>query len=293
MLLLPKFEFHEPKTLKEALSILSTLGAKAKVIAGGTDLMVNMKKKVVSPQNLISLSCIKELNEVKETKSEIRIGACFTVADLITSSIIKKKLPALSSAADNLGSPLVRNLATIGGNVCSARPAADLPPALMVYNAKIIIKGKKGERSLSLEEFFKGPGKTALKPDELVTEFRIKIPKALSGAGYNNIGIRKGHDCNLVNVASSISIDEKGIIKSAQVAMGCVGPTHLRALSAEKVLYGQKATDALFEKAAEAAMKDSTPITDFRASGDYKKAMVGVLTRRTLEIAFKDAKKRK
>lgn len=288
-MLLPKFDFHEPKTLNEACQILAAYGVKAKLIAGGTDLMVNMKKKILSPEQVISISRIGELKKLDTSGDSIRIGSCFTVADLSTSDTIQKHLSALGEGAKNLGTPLIRNLATIGGNLGSARPAADLPPALMAYGAQVVLNSLSGERTLSLDKFFLGPGFTAAKPDEILSEIQIPAPLPNSGAGYINIGIRKGQDCNLVNVASFIALDTDGTIRNARIVMGCVGPIPLRASSAEKMLIGQKPESALFARAGAAASLDSTPIDDFRGTAAYKRDMVGVLTRRTLDIAFREA----
>ena len=288
-MLLPKFDFHEPKTLNEACQILAAYGVKAKLIAGGTDLMVNMKKKILSPEQVISISRIGELKKLDTSGDSIRIGSCFTVADLSTSDAIQKHLSALGEGAKNLGTPLIRNLATIGGNLGSARPAADLPPALMAYGAQVVLNSLSGERTLSLDKFFLGPGFTAAKPDEILSEIQIPAPLPNSGAGYINIGVRKGQDCNLVNVASFIALDTDGTIRNARIVMGCVGPIPLRASSAEKMLIGQKPESALFSRAGAAASLDSTPIDDFRGTAAYKRDMVGVLTRRTLDIAFREA----
>ncbi|MDM8526232.1 xanthine dehydrogenase family protein subunit M [Desulfococcaceae bacterium HSG8] len=288
-MLLPKFDFHEPSTIAEACQIMAEYGQKARLIAGGTDLMVNMKKKVLSPEHLVSLARIDELKNADSSGDVVKIGACFTVAELAESEMIRNKLGALNTGARALGSPLIRNLATIGGNIGTARPAADLPPSLMVYDAKVVLKNSSGERSVSLNDFFKGPGLTEIQPDEILTEIIVDRSLPHSGAGYINLGIRKAQDCNLVNVASFIALDAPdGVIQTARVVMGCVGPVHLRATSAEKILIGEKPSDSLFAKAGDAAMGDCTPIDDFRGSAKYKKAMVGVLTKRTLGIAYKE-----
>ena len=291
-MLLPKFDFHEPKTVEEACQLLSEYGKKARPIAGGTDLMVNMKKKVVSPEHLVSLSRIDVLKSLAKAEGVLKIGACFTVADLIENQTVKETVSALKAGASALGSPLVRNLATIGGNLGSARPAADLPPSLMVYGATLVLKSNQGERSIPIGGFFKGPGATECRPDEFIVEIHIPVPPQAAGAGYINLGVRKAQDCNIVNVASYISLDANGVIETARVAMGCVGPTHLFSEGAAKVLVGERPDAKLFEKAAEAAQKDCMPITDFRGSAEYKRAMVGTLTRRTLRIALDEAKAR-
>jgi CO/xanthine dehydrogenase FAD-binding subunit len=241
---------------------------------------------------VVSISRIGELKNLDQSGDRIRIGACFTVAELITSDPIQKHLSALGEGAKNLGTPLIRNLATIGGNLGSARPAADLPPSLMAYGAQVVLRSLSGERTLSLDQFFLGPGFTAVKPDEILTEIQVPTPLPGSGAGYINIGVRKGQDCNLVNVAAFISLGPDGIIRNARIVMGCVGPIPLRARSAEKILIGQKPESALFSRAGAAASSDSTPINDFRGTAAYKRDMVGVLTRRTLGIAFHEATQR-
>lgn len=293
-MLLPKFDFHEPATVAEACQMMSEFGRKARPLAGGTDLMVNMKKKIISPEHLLSLSGIDELRETECSGKVLKIGSCFTVAELAESEAIRKHWSALCAGAKALGSPLIRNLATVGGNIASGRPAADLPPSLMAYNAKVLLKKSSGERLVPLDDFFKGPGLTELQADELLTEIQIETPPPYSGCGYINLGVRKAQDCNLVNVASFISLDHPdGVIDTARIVMGCVGPRHLRACSAEAFLVGKKASEEIFAQAGEEAMKDCSPIDDFRGSAEYKRAMVGVLTKRTLAIAYKEVRSEK
>lgn len=289
-MLLPKFEFHEPSTVAEACEILATYGAKAKLLAGGTDLMVNMKKKLVAPRHLICLSKIASLHGIEEKQGTIRIGGRHTVAELAVDTIVEKKLGALRSGARALGSPLVRNRATIGGNIGSARPAADLPPSLIAYGAVAVLESSSGTRQVPLDAFFKGPGFTEIDAGEVLTEVRVPVPGHGQGAGYINLGVRKAQDCNVVNVASFIALNEKdGRIEKARIVMGSVGPTPLRANSAEAMLIGEKPDESLFLKASEAARQDCTPIDDFRGAASYRKAMVGVLTKRTLNIAYLQA----
>ncbi|BBO86227.1 dehydrogenase [Desulfosarcina ovata subsp. sediminis] len=289
-MLLPRFDFHEPASIDEACEIMATFGPKAKLLAGGTDLMVNMKKKILAPENLVCLSKIESMHGIAEKGDQIVIGGRYTVAELTTDPLVEKKLGALRSGARALGSPLVRNRATIAGNIGSARPASDLPPSLIAYGATVILVSSKGEREVLLGNFFKGPGFTELRPEEVLTEIRVPTPTDGQGAGYINLGVRKAQDCNVVNVASYIELDEKdGSIKKARIVMGSVGPTPLRAGTAESVLLGQKPDEALFLKAGEAARQDCTPIDDFRGSASYRKAMVGVLTKRTLDIAHRQA----
>ncbi len=290
-MLLPKFEFHEVSGISEACQILSEYGATAKPLAGGTDLLVNMKRNLLSPAHLVSLAKISELKQMSTDDGMIRIGAGVTVADIIESEMIQKKVSALAAGAAALGSPLIRNLATIGGNIGSARPAADLPPSLMAYGAQVVLKSVKGERKVPLAAFFRGAGLTEIMPDELITEFQVPVPPEGAGAGYINLGVRKAHDCNIVNVASFLALNADGTIQTARIVFGCCGPTHLTSANAEKTLLGNKPDEKSFEAAAQAAQKDSTPIDDFRGSAEYKSAMVKVLTKRTLDIALEQARK--
>ncbi len=248
-MLLPRFDFHEPTTVAEACRMMAEFGETARPIAGGTDLLVNMKKKILAPRHLVSLARIDALRSLGAVNGHMAIGPCVTVAELAESAAVKKNLSALRAGARSLGTPLIRNLATIGGNIGSARPAADLPPSLMVYGTTLVLTRGDASRQLPIGDFFKGPGMTAIAPGEILSDIRVEVPGPLSGAGYINIGARKSQDCNIVNVAAFITLDARdGIVVEARIAMGCVGPTHLRAPSAERVLVGQKPGDALFAR---------------------------------------------
>ena len=201
-----------------------------------------MKKKVLSPGHLVSLGRLAELSRLERSNGTLWIGAGVTVSEIVASAAAAKAAGALGQAARELGTPLIRNLATIGGNIGSARPAADLPPSLLVYGAELVLAGISGERRLPIAEFFKGPGLTAARADELITAIVIEVPRGYSGAGYLNLGVRKAQDCNIVNVASFLELDEKAeCIRTARIALGSVGPTPLRCLKAETLLAGRKA----------------------------------------------------
>lgn len=289
-MLLPRFDFHAPDSLQEALEILAAHEDRAKVIAGGTDLMVNMKNKVVRPEHLVSLARIDSLSALTGQNGSVCIGAAVTVDELARSETVCGTISALADGARALGTPLIRNRATIGGNIGSARPAADLPPALMAYGASVVLMGSGTERVVPLERLFKGPGLTNLAPGECITEIRVPKPPDGAGAGYINLGVRKSQDCNIVNVASYLCLDGDGSIADARIVMGSVGPTPLRAPSAEALLKGEQPDEALFARAGESAAGDSTPILDFRGSAQYRRDMVAVLTKRTLALALKEAR---
>ena len=292
-MILPKFEFHEPATIGEACELMAHYRGKARLLAGGTDLLVNMKKKILSPERLVSLGRIPELSRLERSNGTLWIGAGVTVSAIAASETVDRDVPALGQGARALGTPLIRNLATIGGNIGSARPAADLPPALIAYDAVLVLQSAAGERRLPIADFFKGPGQTAAREAELIAAVAIRVPVGCAGAGYLNLGVRKAQDCNIVNAASFLELDERAeIIRAVRVALGSVGPTPLRSPSAEAVLIGQKPTEALFDLAADAARRDCSPILDFRGSAEYRRDMVGVLTRRTLSMALAEARSR-
>ena len=289
-MLLPKFEYYEPGRLSEACALMAELGEGARPLAGGTDLLVNMKKNLIKPRHVVYLGRIKEITSLKQDSKGFSLGSFMNIADIAGSPLISDKLPALSEGAAGLGSPLVRNLATIGGNIASARPAADMPPPLMVYGARIKLNRKGRSRLIAIEEFFTGPGKTLLKAGEILSEIIIDEPPVFSGASYIKFGMRRALEISLVSAASFISLESpEGIITKARIALGAVGPVPLRARSAEAVLVGEKPSASLFERAADAAVTDARPIDDFRGSAEYRRDMVKVLTRRTLEAALKRA----
>lgn len=290
---LPKFEFHEPTTVSKACEVMGHLGATARLLAGGTDLVVNMKKKVVRPDHVVSLGRIDILKGIIEGNGLLTIGACVTAAELAGSQVIRRKLAALADGAGVLGSPLIRNLATVAGNLVSARPAADLPPPLMVYGARAMLSKTSGERSVELKDFFVGPGKTVMDPDEILTRITIVVPQGRYGDSYIKLGVRQTLEISLVNVAAFIQLDgPDGSIAKARIVLGSVGPIPLRAVSAEKALMGQSPSDALFARAGEAAAGDAKPIDDFRGSAEYRRDMVAVLTKRALNAALDRARSR-
>jgi CO/xanthine dehydrogenase FAD-binding subunit len=286
---LPEFLYHVPATLNEACQLMAQLGEDGRPLAGGTDLIVNMRKGLISPKNVVSLGRIEELNKIDHSGGLTRVGACLKVSDLVRSKPVSSRYNALRLGAGSLGSPLIRNLATIGGNLVTGRPAADLPPPLMALGARLLFRSVSGKREVPLQEFFHGPGLTAIGKDEILTEILLPEPPSNSGSGYIKLGVRKALEISIVNAASFISLDrESGKIRSARVVLGAVAPTPIRAWSAEKILIGEKPDEELFIKAGEAASEESKPIDDFRGSAGYRRDMVKILTQRSLHIAFDD-----
>jgi aerobic carbon-monoxide dehydrogenase medium subunit len=292
-MLLPKFDYHEPRSVDEATRLLDEIGKEASVLAGGTDLLVNMKMGKTAPKHIVSLSRIEDLKGVKREQGSLTLGACVTAGELKEQEEIKSEFNGLCQSAGSLGSPLIRNLATVGGNIVTARPAADLPPSLMAYGASIVLKKEKGERIIPLEGFFKGPGQTAIEAQEILCGVVLIEPPPYSGGGYVKLGVRKALEISLVNVAAFIALDgPNGPIKEARIVLGAIAPMPIRSPSAEAVLMGERPDDELFEEAGTAASKDAKPIDDFRGSADYRREMVKVLTRRALKLAYEEAKLR-
>ncbi|MGD8388665.1 MAG: xanthine dehydrogenase family protein subunit M [Desulfobacteraceae bacterium] len=284
-MLLPRFEFHEPRTMADACRLMGELGEKARPLAGGTDLLVNMKKKLLAPEHLVSLGRIEPLSELRTENNGLRLGAGLTAAEIAESPDVKDRFPALAEGASRLGSPLIRNLATVAGNLASARPAADFPPPLIAYGARVVVRNASGEKTLPLEELFRGPGVTVLGPEDLMEAVQLDAPEERSGAAYLKLGVRQTLEISIVNVAAYLGLEDQKI-QSARIVLGAVAPIPMRAPSAEKALIGEAPSPALFVKAAEAAAVDAKPIDDFRASAAYRRDMVRTLTRRALETAL-------
>ena len=291
-MLLPTFKLHEPDSIADALKLKESLGKDARLMAGGTDVLVLLKKKVIFTDTIISLSKIKDLSRISQTDSDVTVGACTTMAQLINNPVIQEKFSAIKTACESLGTHLIRNRATIGGNCCNASPAGDTMPALMIFDAKVLIESAEKKRELPIKDFFKGPGKTDLADNEIFTGFKLPIPPASSGAHYIQLGKRQSSEINVVNVGSFLEYDpDTKKIVNTRIALGSVAATPVRALKAEAVIKGKTAKEDTFYTAGETARKeDCTPIDDFRGSASYRQAMIGVLTKRTLQAAFEQAK---
>jgi len=284
-MLLPRFDYHMPMTLAEACSILETYGDEARVLAGGTDLLVDLKTGSIRAKHLVSLERL-ELSGVTQEQERIRIGSRSTVADLLSEDVVQRHLQPLMDGARSLGSPQIRNRATIGGNLCSARPAADLIPPLLVLDAEVYLSGPKGDRAMTLDAFILGPGRTALAPGEILEQIVVDLPRAAGGGAYLKLGVRRAMEIARVGVAVFLSLEEDGkTIRIARIALGAVGPRPIRALNAERVLTGSRADARTWEEAARTAVEHAAP----RTCHEFKCKAVAVLTRRALEQAWRKA----
>jgi len=287
---LPSFSLHRPKTLKEALELLEKL-EQAKPVAGGTDLLLLLRDGACKAKNLVDLSLIDELKYVEEGDGEIRIGAATTHNSLLQSSLIAEKAPALRDACAGIGSAQIRNLGTMGGNLCNASPAADTAPPLLTLDATVEIASFTGLRSIPLYNLFAGPKLNSLQPNEILTEIRFPVPPEGAGMSFQKIGRRRGYTISIVNAAAYVELDSD-FCRRAQLALGSVAPTPLRLRSLEEWLKDQKLTERLIEETVPACHRLVSPVDDIRASAEYRREMSCVLMRRALNEAWDRARRR-
>jgi CO/xanthine dehydrogenase FAD-binding subunit len=288
----PKFEYYEPKTLDAALSLLAEKGEATHVLAGGTDLLVKMNHGLLKPKAIIAIKGIQGLHQIRfHAKKGLTIGATALLAEVASHHDIRRHYPAVAYAAQETANVQIRNMGTVAGNLCNAAPSADNAPTLMAMGAEVTLASLKGERRLPLDQFFKGPGLTAVEPGEMMTSIFVPVPPPKSGASYKHLSARGKVDISGVCVAAMVTLNGAGC-REARIVLGAVAPTPMRATKAEGLLRGQPWTSELAEKAGDMAAKASKPISDVRASAAYRKKMVSVLTRRALEEAHERASKR-
>jgi carbon-monoxide dehydrogenase medium subunit len=279
----PSFAYHRPSSVEEACRLLAR-EPQAAVLAGGTDLMVHLGQswRGRRPPAVVNVKRIPGLDAIGVTESAVRLGALATLTALIEHAVIRREYPVLPFTARYMGSPAIRNLATVGGNLCNGSPAADLPPVLLALDAEVGIAGPDGERRLPLEAFFRGPGHTALRAGELLTWVEFPRRRPPWPIRYERLDVRRAMDIAIAGVALSIR-REGGGVAEARVALGAVAPTPLRARGAEAVLVAEGLSAAAIDRAAQRAMAVARPISDVRATAEYRWEMVGNLVRRGLE----------
>lgn len=285
-------EYFAPKTSAETLELVERLGSKAKILAGGTDLMVVMKAKAIQPECLIDINGVDEFKVIAcEPGKGAVIGTNVKMSEIQFSSVIKEKYPALAYATGEVGSSQVRNMASLGGNTCNASPAAETPTPLVALGAKVVLGSTAGERELPLENFITGVRKLELKAGEMLTKFVLPEPAKNSACRYAYMGRRGAMEIDSVNMAVNIELENDGAtVKNVKLVMGSVYPRPLVSEQVPALLVGKKLTDDLIEKAAEAAQGEAKPIDDIRASAEYRREIVKVLARRLLKEAFAAAK---
>jgi CO/xanthine dehydrogenase FAD-binding subunit len=280
---LPRFDYIVPKTLDEALKTLNKYKGASRLLAGGTDLIPQLRKREIdAPQWVVDLKEIDGLDAITCDGDGLRIGPLATINAIAQSPAVKERYPILAQAALSMASPQVRNRGTFAGNICSAVPSADSAPPLLALSASVKIRGLKKERVVPLEQFFTGPRSTVLKANEMLFEIIIPTPVPASRGVYLKLSPRHSMDLAIVGVAA-VGVCENGICKDIKIALGAVAPTPVRAPMAEAILQGKSVTPALITEAAKNAVTQCSPIDDHRASQEYRCDMIYVLTKRALD----------
>jgi len=283
------FEFFAVKDSHDAVALLAkhAVSSKVRVIAGGTDLLAELKFSPQSPNVVVDISRAEDLKSITLTDDGLSIGAVVTHSQIMQSPIIREMFPALVNAAHVIGAVQTRNLGTLGGNLVTAVPSMDGGPTLMALEAIVSIAGPEGRRQVPLNEFFVGPRKTVLKAHELLAEIIIPRQNLGKPAHFVKFGLRKGQALALVNAAASFWVDkERHTFVAPRIALGAVAPKVIRALQAEAYLEGREITPETMAEAGRVAVGDAKPISDFRASAGYRRNLVAVLTKRALEGAY-------
>jgi carbon-monoxide dehydrogenase medium subunit len=281
------FDYYAPKTLDEAVALLAEHGDDAKILAGGHSLIPAMRFRLALPEILVDINRIPDLEYVREENGHLKIGGLTRESALEESAVVQKKYPLLFDTAKVIADPLVRNLATVGGNLAHADPANDHPATMLAYGAEIVARGPDGSRTIPVDEFFVGLFENSLKSDEILTEIRIPTPRPGSGGAYVKLE-RKVGDYAVSAVAAQLTL-EGDTVTAARVGLTNVNPVPLRATEAEAELVGKAATEEVFEAAGQAAAAQCDPSADLRGSVDYKRDLTRVLTKRALHKAAERA----
>jgi carbon-monoxide dehydrogenase medium subunit len=279
------FDYHSPKTLSEAVALLGRLGEGAKVLSGGQSLLPLLKLRLGSAGHLVDIGRIPGLEYVKEEDGYLCIGGRTRESALEHSDVVKKRYPILADTAAVIADPLVRNMATVGGNLAHGDPANDHPATMLALGAEVVATGPKGERTIPIEKFFTGLFETALAHDEILTEIRVPKPPPKSGGAYVKLE-RKVGDFATAASAAFVVLGKNGEVERVGIGLTNAGLTPVKATSAEKALQGKKPTEAAIAEASRLAAKDASPSPDRRGDVEYKKEMARVLTARALKKAI-------
>src|SRR5881397_748487 len=286
------FEYHTPSTIGEATALLAKLGDDAKVLSGGQSLIPLMKLRLASPAHLVDINGIPGLSGIREADGFLRIGALTRESELEESEVVRSRYPLLHDTSKVIADPLVRNLATVGGNLAHGDPANDHPATMLALGAEIVAVGPKGERRVPIASFFTGPFATSLRPDEILVEIRIPSPPARSGGAYLKLE-RKVGDFATAAVAAQLTLGANGVCDQVGIGLTNVGLTPIKAARAEAALKGKTPDDATIKRAAELAAEASQPSADLRGPVEYKKDLIRVLTARALRKALERAGSRR
>lgn len=286
MSLLP-FEYLAPSSTAELAGLLAAHAGRARVLAGGTDLINWMAERVYQPACVIDVRGIAALAGIRyETGTGLIIGAATTIEAIERSAVLREHYPALCHAASQIGSPQIRAMATIGGNCCNASPCADMPPPLLTLEATAVLVSARGTREVPLEAFITGNRQTAIADDEFLECLKVPDPWPRSACRYAPFGLRAAQEIDIASVAVNLGLDAKsGVVTRARIAMGAVAPFAMRATAAEQMLVGQAPADDVLDRAAESCGQECRPIDDLRASAVYRRHIITVLAKRVLRDA--------
>lgn len=282
---LPVFDYVKVGSLEEASKLAKEKGNKAVLMAGGTDVILLLHANAIPADTVIDIKEIPGLEEIRYVSGEgVYVGSLAKLYDIQNSDLVKEKMPALCDAAHYVASPQIRRKGTMAGNICNASPSADTASILVAMNAVVKVYNADGSRDIPIDDFFKGVKKTSLQPGDIVTEIFIPELKKAEGSAYFKHSVRKAMDLAIIGVGARITMDGNKIA-AARICMGGVGITPLRASKAEEILIGNEITDDLLEKAGTAASEECSPISDVRASAEYRTDMVRVYTKRAVKKA--------
>lgn len=285
------FDYQAPTTVTEAVELMSKHKGSARPLAGGTDLIDQMRVGRLTPGLLVDVKKLKELNVLSADASGLRVGAAVPLYKIYGHDVVNSQYSALADSCQIIGGIQIQSRASIGGNLCNSGPAADSTPAMIVLGGVCQIAGPKGNREVQVEAFCTGPGKNVLEPGELLVEIRFPARPAKSGSHYRRMIPRNEMDIAVVGVGASVVLDDSGQkIVSGRIALGAVAATPLFAKAASDLLAGQPVNEATLEKAAEAARSVASPITDMRGTREYRIHATGVLVRRVLQAAIARAR---
>lgn len=282
------FEYHRPVSLSEACALLSKLGPEALPLAGGTDVIVDLRRGLRHPRHLVSLADIRELRRIVVENGELRIGASITPARLEASDVVGSARPELLDAVGAFGTPQVRNRATIGGNLCSAASCGDLAPLLVALSGRAVVAGPEMRREVSLVEFFGDHRRTVLEPGEILVEVVVPTRGSREGAAYRAFGLRAANYITVAGVAAFVLL-EKGVCSQARIALGAVAPTPVLVPSAAARLVGRPLDEELIGETARAAREAAAPISDVRGSAEHRRELVEALCVQALRAAVERA----
>lgn len=283
------FTYLAPTSVEETLALLAQHGPQARLLAGGTDLMVLLRRQKIAPTCLIDVGRVAGLDKLALEDGQIVIGARVVHRQIETSPLFTGALRALPEACATVGSVQIRNVATLAGNLCNASPAADTPPVLLSFGATVRIAGPAGVREVPLEQFFKGYRQTALLPGELLTEICLPAPPPRTGSRFEKLGRRKAMEISIACVAATVTLAPDATVAAVRIGLGSVAPVSLRARQAEAALLGQRLTPERLAAAGRAAAAECAPIDDLRATGEYRRMVVETLVARAVATAAERA----